>query len=58
MYTIAAYVMCVFALVPAADFILTRSAFSMIAAFAAVGARFLDSRYYQPCRPGRRVKFF
>ena len=37
MYTIAAYVMCVFALVPAADFILTRSAFSMIAAFAAVG---------------------
>lgn len=37
MYNIAAYVMCVFALVPAADFILTRSAFSMIAAFAAVG---------------------
>lgn len=37
MYTIAAYVMCVFALVPAADFILTRSAFSMMAAFAAVG---------------------
>ena len=37
MYTIAAYVMCVFALVPAADFILTRSVFSMIAAFAAVG---------------------
>ena len=46
MYTIAAYVMCVFALVPAADFILTRSVFSMIAAFA-------DSRHYQPCRPGR-----
>ena len=37
MYTIAAYVMCVFALVPAADFILTRSVFSMIAAFAAAG---------------------
>lgn len=37
MYTIAAYVMCVFALVPAADFILTRSVFSMMAAFAAVG---------------------
>lgn len=37
MYTIAAYVMCVFALVPTADFILTRSLFSMIAAFAAVG---------------------
>lgn len=37
MYTIAAYVMCVFALVPAADFILTRSAFSMMAAFAAAG---------------------
>lgn len=40
MYTIAAYVMCVFALVPAADFILTRSAFSMIAAFAAVALGF------------------
>ena len=38
MYTIAAYVMCVFALVPAADFILTRSVFSMMAAFAAVPA--------------------
>ena len=38
MYTIAAYVMCVFALVPAADFILTRSAFSMMAAFAAGSA--------------------
>ena len=37
MYTIAAYVMCVFALFPAADFILTRSVFSMMAAFAAVG---------------------
>lgn len=37
MYTIAAYVMCVFALVPAADFILNRSVFSMMAAFAAVG---------------------
>ena len=37
MYTIAAYVMCVFALVPAADFILTRSVFSMMAAFAEVG---------------------
>lgn len=37
MYNIAAYVMCVFALVPAADFILTRSVFSMMAAFAAVG---------------------
>ena len=37
MYTIAAYVMCVFALVPAADFILTRSVFSMMAAFAAAG---------------------
>ena len=37
MYTIAAYVMCVFALFPAADFILTRSAFSMMAAFAAAG---------------------
>ena len=37
MYTIAAYVMCVFALVPAADFILTRSVFSMMAALAAVG---------------------
>ena len=37
MYTIAAYVMCVFALVPAADFVLTRSVFSMIASFAAVG---------------------
>lgn len=37
MYIIAAYVMCVFALVPAADFILTRSVFSMMAAFAAVG---------------------
>ena len=33
-------VMCVFALVPAADFILTRSAFSMIAAFAAVALGF------------------
>ena len=41
MYTIAAYVMCVFALFPAADFILTRSAFSMIAAFAAVALGFL-----------------
>lgn len=40
MYNIAAYVMCVFALVPAADFILTRSAFSMIAAFAAVALGF------------------
>lgn len=40
MYIIAAYVMCVFALVPAADFILTRSAFSMIAAFAAVALGF------------------
>ena len=40
MYTIAAYVMCVFALVPAADFILTRSVFSMIAAFAAVALGF------------------
>lgn len=40
MYAIAAYVMCVFALVPAADFILTRSAFSMIAAFAAVALGF------------------
>ena len=40
MYTIAAYVMCVFALFPAADFILTRSAFSMIAAFAAVALGF------------------
>ena len=40
MYTIAAYVMCVFALVPAADFILTRSAFSVIAAFAAVALGF------------------
>lgn len=37
MYTIAAYVMCVFALIPAADFVLTRSMFSMIASFAAVG---------------------
>ena len=37
MYIIAAYVMCVFALVPAADFILTRSVFSMMAAFAAAG---------------------
>ena len=37
MYTIAAYVMCIFALVPAADFILTRSVFSMMAAFAAAG---------------------
>ncbi len=37
MYTIAAYVMCVFALFPAADFILTRSVFSMMAAFAAAG---------------------
>lgn len=40
MYTIASYVMCVFALVPAADFILTRSVFSMIAAFAAVALGF------------------
>lgn len=40
MYTIAAYVMCVFALFPAADFILTRSAFSMIAAFAAMALGF------------------
>lgn len=40
MYAIAAYVMCVFALFPAADFILTRSAFSMIAAFAAVALGF------------------
>ena len=40
MYPIAAYVMCVFALVPAADFILTRSVFSMIAAFAAVALGF------------------
>lgn len=40
MYTIAAYVMCVFALVPAADFILTRSVFSMIASFAAVALGF------------------
>lgn len=40
MYTIAAYVMCVFALFPAADFILTRSVFSMIAAFAAVALGF------------------
>lgn len=40
MYTIAAYVMCVFALVPAADFILTRSVFSMMAAFAAVALGF------------------
>ena len=40
MYTIAAYVMCVFALVPAADFILTRSVFSMIAAFAAMALGF------------------
>lgn len=40
MYIIAAYVMCVFALVPAADFILTRSVFSMIAAFAAVALGF------------------
>lgn len=40
MYNIAAYVMCVFALVPAADFILTRSVFSMIAAFAAVALGF------------------
>lgn len=40
MYTIAAYVMCVFALVSAADFILTRSVFSMIAAFAAVALGF------------------
>ena len=40
MYTIAAYVMCVFALVPAVDFILTRSVFSMIAAFAAVALGF------------------
>lgn len=37
MYTIMAYVMCVFALAPTADFILTRSMFSMIAAFAAIG---------------------
>lgn len=40
MYNIVSYVMCVFALVPAADFILTRSAFSMIAAFAAVALGF------------------
>ena len=40
MYNIAAYVMCVFALVPAADYILTRSVFSMIAAFAAVALGF------------------
>ena len=40
MYNIAAYVMCVFALFPAADFILTRSVFSMIAAFAAVALGF------------------
>ena len=40
MYTIAAYVMCVFALFPAADFILTRSVFSMMAAFAAVALGF------------------
>ena len=40
MYTIAASVMCVFALFPAADFILTRSVFSMIAAFAAVALGF------------------
>lgn len=40
MYTIAAYVMCVFALFPAADFILTRSVFSMIAAFAAMALGF------------------
>lgn len=37
MYTIAAYVMCVFALIPAVDFIRTRGVFSMIAAFAAAG---------------------
>lgn len=40
MYNIVSYVMCVFALFPAADFILTRSAFSMIAAFAAVALGF------------------
>lgn len=40
MYNIVSYVMCVFALVPAADFILTRSVFSMIAAFAAVALGF------------------
>lgn len=53
MYTIAAYVMCVFALFPAADFILTRSVFSMMGSLCGCGARFLDSRHYQPCRPGR-----
>ena len=37
MYTIAAYVMCVFALIPEVDFIRTRGVFSMIAAFAAAG---------------------
>ena len=37
MYTIAAYVMSIFALIPAVDFIRTRGVFSMIAAFAAAG---------------------
>lgn len=53
MYTIAAYVMCVFALVPAADFILTRSAFSMIAAFAAVALGFWIHGITSRARPGR-----
>ena len=37
MYNIAAYAMCIFALFPTANFIVTRDLFSMIAAFAAVG---------------------
>ena len=45
MYTIAAYVMCVFALVP--ECILDDRC------LCGCGARFLDSRHYQPCRPGR-----
>lgn len=53
MYTIAAYVMCVFALFPAADFILTRSAFSMIAAFAAVALGFWIHGITSRARPGR-----
>lgn len=53
MYTIAAYVMCVFALVPAADFILTRSVFSMIAAFAAVALGFWIHGITSRARPGR-----
>lgn len=53
MYTIAAYVMCVFALFPAADFILTRSVFSMIAAFAAVALGFWIHGITSRARPGR-----